>query len=327
MAEFTQRISVVIPVYRGATTLPTLIGEIIPLTVEKPTPSGRFKFVVSEILLVHDCGPDCSDEVIEDLNALHPDFVRPVWLSRNFGQHAATLAGMATSTGDWIVTIDEDGQQDPADIGRLLETAVCNSSQVVYATPTGAPPHGWVRNTMSRLAKKIASALVGDLRISKINSFRLIDGEIGRTLAAYCGSGVYLDVGLFWISERIRFCSVALRKELSRPSGYSFLTLLRHFWHLVLTTGVRPLRLITVMGLSSIIVSITISGYALYGKFFATIPVQGWTSLLIIIAFFSGCILTALGVIAEYMAITMGVVMGKPLYVVSSKPTRSGRQL
>jgi undecaprenyl-phosphate 4-deoxy-4-formamido-L-arabinose transferase len=52
------------------------------------------------------------------------------------------------------------------------------------------------------------------------------------------------------------------------------------------------------------------------------VPVQGWASILIIVAFFSGCILTALGVIAEYLAVTMGIVMGKPLYVVVTKPTR-----
>jgi hypothetical protein len=76
------------------------------------------------------------------------------------------------------------------------------------------------------------------------------------------------------------------------------------------------------MGVSSVVLAIVIAGYALYGKFLGEVPVQGWTSLLIVVAFFSGCILTALGVIAEYLAVTMGIVMGKPLYVVTTKPTR-----
>ena len=70
------------------------------------------------------------------------------------------------------------------------------------------------------------------------------------------------------------------------------------------------------------ILAVAIALYALYGKITGAVPVQGWASLLIIVAFFSGCILTALGVIAEYLAVTMGIAMGKPLYVVSSKPTR-----
>jgi undecaprenyl-phosphate 4-deoxy-4-formamido-L-arabinose transferase len=76
------------------------------------------------------------------------------------------------------------------------------------------------------------------------------------------------------------------------------------------------------MGFLSVILSIIITAYALYGKFFLNVPVQGWASLLIVVAFFSGATLTSLGVIAEYLAVTMGIVMGKPLYVVSTKPTR-----
>ncbi len=71
------------------------------------------------------------------------------------------------------------------------------------------------------------------------------------------------------------------------------------------------------------LLAITISAVAAYAKLVNSVPVQGWTSLVIVVSFFSGCILTALGVIAEYLAVTMGILMGKPLYMVGSKPTRS----
>jgi hypothetical protein len=80
--------------------------------------------------------------------------------------------------------------------------------------------------------------------------------------------------------------------------------------------------LITLMGMFSIALAAAITGYALYTKLTSQVPVQGWTSLVIVVAFFSGCILTALGVIAEYLAVTMSILMGKPLYVVGTKPTR-----
>jgi undecaprenyl-phosphate 4-deoxy-4-formamido-L-arabinose transferase len=204
----------------------------------------------------------------------------------------------------------------------MLDSALNSSLQLVYAQPTNPPPHGWLRNILSRGAKEISTRMLGNRSIGRFNSFRLVDGEIARTLAAYCGNGVYLDVGLFWITGRIGHCPVRLRNELGRPSGYSYFKLFGHFWNLILTTGTRPLRLITVMGFFSIILAVAIAAYALYGKFYGQVPVQGWTSLLIVVAFFSGSILTALGVIAEYLAVTMGIVMGKPLYVVSSKPTR-----
>lgn len=315
----TLRVSIVIPVYRGEKSLPALIEEIVPMTIEQKTPSG-VPFAISEVLLVHDCGPDRSDKALETLSKQH-SFVRPVWLSRNYGQHAATMAGMASATGDWVVTMDEDGQQDPGDIGKMIDSALSASLQLVYAQPTNPPPHSWLRNTASNTAKAITSKLLNN-KIGRFNSFRLVDGEIARTLAAYCGNGVYLDVGLFWITGRIGHCPIHLRSESDRPSGYSYLKLLGHFWNLVLTTGTRPLRLITLVGSCSMILAIVISVYALFGKYYGNLPVQGWASLLIVVSFFSGAILTSLGIIAEYLAVTMGIVMGKPLYVVSTKPTR-----
>lgn len=314
-------ISLVIPVYCGEKSLHALVEELVPMTSEQTTPSG-IPYVISEVLLVHDCGPDRSDEVIESICAQHA-LVRPVWLSRNYGQHPATLAGMASATGDWIVTLDEDGQQDPKDIGVLLDAALHESLQLVYARPINPPPHSRLRNLSSKTAKTIAGKLLGSRKIARFNSFRLVDGEIGRTLAAYCGNGVYLDVGLFWIAGRIGHAPVTLRIERGRSgSGYSYIKLIRHFWTLVLTTGTRPLRLITVMGIISVFLAMGISIFALYQKYYNVVPVQGWTSLFIALSFFSGCILTALGVIAEYLAVALGIVMGKPLYVVTSKPTR-----
>lgn len=316
----TQRVSIVIPVYRGETTLPTLLDEIEPLTKKQTTPDG-IPYAICEVILVHDCGPDRSDMILE---ALHEkfSFVKPVWLSKNYGQHAASMAGMASATGDWVVTLDEDGQQDPFDIGRLLDTAINQSLQLVYAQPTNLPNHGWLRNILSRTAKAITIKLLNNSPMGKFNSYRLIDGEVARTLAAYCGNGVYLDVGLYWMVGRIGHCPLQLRIEMDRPSGYSYSKLFGHFWNLILTTGTRPLRLITIMGFFSLVLSIVITAYALYGKFFLDLPVQGWASLVIVVAFFSGATLTSLGVIAEYLAVTTGIAMGKPLYVVSTKPTR-----
>jgi glycosyltransferase involved in cell wall biosynthesis len=321
---YVYRLSIVIPVYRGETTLPTIVAEIAALAVERVTPGGRHA-IVTEVLLAHDCGPDRSDKTLEAL-ALQYDFVKPVWLTRNYGQHAATMAGMASATGEWVVTLDEDGQQDPVDILLMLDAAIDNALQLVYAQPVNPPPHGWLRNLASRTAKGISTRMLGNKSIGKFNSFRLIDGELARTLAAYCGNGVYLDVGLFWITARIGHCPVRLRNELDRPSGYSYFKLLGHFWSLILTTGTRPLRLITVVGFFSIMLAVCIAAFALYEKIVGDVPIQGWASLVIVVSFFCGTILAALGVISEYMAVTMGIAMGKPLYVVSSKPVRPARR-
>jgi hypothetical protein len=314
-------VSIVVPVYRGEVTLPELVRQIAPLTAEHTTPQGN-RAVICEVLLVHDCGRDRSDITIRQLASQYA-FVRPIWLSRNFGQHAATLAGMASSIGDWVATLDEDLQHDPSDIDSMLDAAIAKELQVVYAHPVNAPPHGVLRNTASRLTKWMASAMIGESAGASFSSFRVVDGEMARSLAAYCGSGVYLDVALHWLVARIGHCPVRLRSEGNRPTGYSVHRLFSHFSRLVRTSGARPLRVITALGVGSIALGIGISAYAVYMKVMDRVPVEGWTSLVIVISFFSGSILTALGVIAEYLAQTMSISMGKPPYVVASKPTRS----
>ena len=314
------QVSVVIPVYRGEHSLTKLIEEIAQLNQVNTTPNGK-AFAITEVVLVHDCGPDRSDQVIETLNSQY-GFVRPIWLSRNFGQHPATLAGMASCTGDWVVTMDEDGQQNPRDIAKMLDMAVMDNLQIVYANPENKPPHGFLRNLASKFAKKIAVALLGDkYDIDSFNSYRLIDGEIARILAAYCGEGVYLDIGLFWTATRIGYCPLTLRHE-ARNSSYTYSMLLTHFWRMVLNSGTRPLRLITYLGFLSLLLALFFILYALFSKYIERTPVSGWTSVLVITSFFSGLIMVSMGVIAEYLALMMGISMGKPLYIIASKPTR-----
>lgn len=313
-------ISVVVPVYQGEKTLESLVAEIEPLTQEESTPCGH-RFRIAEVILVHDGAIDNSDRVMEVLAARF-GFVKLVWLSRNFGQHPATLAGMAGTTGDWIVSLDEDGQQNPQDIGKMLDVALRESAPLVYARPTNEPPHGWFRNRMSGLVKWLSVMVFGGGDIGRFNSFRLIDGEVGRSLAAYCGNSVYLDVALGWVVSRRGYCPVLVREGSRRPSGYSMGKLAGHFLRLLLTSGTKPLRFIAVMGVFSIVLAAAISVYALYQKFTANVPVQGWTSTMVVICIFAGCILFSLGVIAEYLGVVLTMTMGRPLYLVVSRPRR-----
>jgi undecaprenyl-phosphate 4-deoxy-4-formamido-L-arabinose transferase len=257
--------------------------------------------------------------VIEHLAERLP-FVTAVWLSRNFGQHPATLAGIAATTGDWVATLDEDGQQDPADLGLMLDRALDQSAPLVYAAPTNPPPHGFLRNWLSRAVKVVVGRMVDNPQIVHLNSFRLVRGDIARSLAAYCGHGVYLDVALSWIVDRWTTCPVKLRAERERPSGYSFGKLFAHFGRLILTAGTRPLRLISILGFLSIVVAVVLSSVIVWQRLMQQIPVPGYTSLLVVICFFSGGILFSLGVIAEYLAVTLSMAMGRPLFVTVSRP-------
>lgn len=310
-------ISVVVPVYQGEHTLQALVDEILPLTTTQVSPGG-YRFRVLELLFVHDGAIDHSAEVMRGLAAQYP-FVRLIWLSRNYGQHPATLAGMASTVSEWVVTLDEDGQQNPRDIGRMLDAALTTNSRLVYAKPTNSPPHGFLRNILSRSAKLISGKMLGN-RIGSFNSFRLIEGEIARGVAAYCGANVYLDVALSWVVGNAAHCPLTLRSERGRPSGYTFRRLFHHFWQLVLTSGTLPLRFVALMGAFSIVFGFIISVWALWQRLENRVPVQGWTSIFIITCFFSGVILISLGVIAEYLGVAVSMAMGKPAYLIVSRP-------
>lgn len=321
MANSVQHISIVIPIYQGEKSIAALVAEISRFFEPVASVGGNI-FVVSEVLLVHDCGPDRSDITILQLAEQHLQ-IKPIWLTKNFGQHAATLAGMSSATGDWIITMDEDGQHDPADIGRLLDFAQGQDLQVVYAQPINTPPHGFIRNFTSRMSKRIGRVMMGHDAVEFFHSYRIVQGEIARSLAAYCGHGVYLDVGLLWVAGRVGQCPIYLRSEEERASGYTYSRLLAHFWTMVLTAGTRPLRLITLLGFFSVAIALHIGAYALYEKIIGNVQVQGWASLVIVVSFFSGCILVSLGMIAEYLAVSMGIAMGKPLYVIGTRSSRS----
>lgn len=312
-------VSVVVPVYRGETTLGPLVGELLPLTQLYSTPAGRL-WRVEEIVLVHDHGPDRSEEVIRKLVEAHR-CVRAVWLSRNFGQHAATLAGMSSTGGEWIVSLDEDGQFNPTDIGSLLDTALDESAQLVYGVPTNAPPHGTARNLGSHLAKAVAKHLLTKGDLPQFSSFRLILGEIGRGVAAYVGAGVYLDVALTWVVGTTALCPVTFRQLDSRPSGYSFRRLLVHFAQLVITSGTRPLRLVSLAGALFALGGGVVAIVLIVGRLLGDITVPGWTSVTVLLLLIGGANLFALGVVAEYVGAAVRMAMGKPLYLMTSDPT------
>lgn len=317
-APYVHRISVVIPVYQGERTLRAVLAEVAPLTEGFTTPAG-YAASVDEVVLSFDHGPDRSASVIRELAAEFP-YVKPVWLSKNFGQHAATLAGIASSGGDWVVTLDEDGQHDPLAMGSMLDTALREEADVVYAEPTNKPPHGYVRNSASRLSKRLLESVFGGGKASHFNSYRLMLGEVGRSVAAYSGTGVYLDVAVSWVASRIVTSPVLLREEGDRRSGYSYRRLMAHFWRMILTSGTRGLRLVTGAGVLFALGGIVFAIYLTVMRFTSGDIPEGWTSQMVLTALGTGVILVSLGIIAEYLGVAVNMALGKPAYLIVRDP-------
>ena len=311
-------VSIVIPVYRGEETLPELMREILPLTQEQTTAQGR-KFHVGEVLLVWDRGPGRSDEVIRKL-AQEFEWVKPVWLSRNFGQHAATLAGMTSSGGDWIVTMDEDGQQDPLFIAHMIDAAYERQAQLVYGTPTSPPAHGKIRNLGSKTAKKLFTNFLADQEFADFNSYRLVLGEVGRSVAAYTGNGVYLDVALSWVVADVTSCPVIAREEGRAADNYNYRRLFSHFGRLIISSGTKPLALVSWLGVFFVFIGGLVSVWVLWQRITGGLAIAGWASTFVALMVIGGAILLSLGIVAQYVGAATNMSLGKPLYVVVRDP-------
>lgn len=315
---YVHGISIVIPVYQGEKTLRSVIDEIRPL-LDGITTRGGHSARVHEVILAYDRGPDGSAQVVRALER-EEAWIKAVWLSRNYGQHAATLAGMASSGGDWIVTLDEDGQHDPGQISTLLDHALEAHADLVYAKPVNRPPHGFVRNSASRGSKRLLESALGGGRASHFNSFRLVLGEIGRSVAAYAGTGVYLDVALSWVASRVVTAPVTLRSEGDRPSGYSYRRLFEHFWRMVLTSGTRGLRAVTAFGVIFFLAGLAFAIYLVVARIVSGDIPEGWTSQMVLTSVGVGAILVSLGVIAEYLGIAVSTALGRPAYLIVRDP-------
>jgi undecaprenyl-phosphate 4-deoxy-4-formamido-L-arabinose transferase len=247
-------------------------------------------------------------------------FVRPLWLSRNFGQHAATLAGIASSGGEWVVTMDEDGQHDPAAIGRMLDVAIDEQARVVYARPIGEHPHSSFRNLTSRGSKRLINLFSGGTDASLFHSYRLVLGEVARSIAAYSGSGVYLDIALGWVVGRAATAPVAMRDEGSRTSTYSVRRLMSHFLRMVLTAGTRGLRIVSFLGIVLAVLGLALAAYIVIHQIIDPAPVQGWSSMMVVVLLTTGALLFSMGVVSEYIGVTVNSALGKPLYLLTQDP-------
>ena len=312
------QVAVVIPVYQGEHTLDAVVSEIRELAEPTPTPGGRVLQVV-EILLVHDNGPDDSAGVIRRLARRVPT-VRAVWLSRNFGQHAATLAGLASSSSEWVATMDEDGQHDPRDLLTMLDAALDDQVPLVYAVPDNVAPHGVLRNTASAFSRWLAQTFLTDTAIGRYNSFRLVTGELGRAVAAYGGQDIYLDIALSWVVPGSTTARTHRRVGSDRPSGYTLPKLLNHFLRLIVTSGTRPLRAVAALGVTSSLVGAVLAVVFAYRRAIQDIQVPGWTFLMVTVLGFSGMILIVLGVMAEYIGVGVRMALGRPPYLIVGDP-------
>lgn len=310
-------LSLVVPVYSGEAYLPALVARQEALRAHLEASDSCIRHL--ESIFVCDEPVDGSSRVLAALAATRP-WMTVLHLGKNMGQHAASSAGMLHTSGDWVVTMDEDGQHDPMEIVRLLEATVPRSYDICYARPLGAVHSvGW-RNASSRWAKRLVAFLVGDRFVPLFNSFRLIRGELARSAGALAGYDLYLDVALRWFTDRISAVEIELRDPRvgAARSGYSLRSLLSHLRRLVMSYHLTMLRYVMAAGFATSATFGLLGVANLVHKLVApeSVPVQGWTSLFVTVAFFGGLTTFLLGLIMERLATMLTRAQGHPAFVI-----------
>ncbi|MBN1658070.1 MAG: glycosyltransferase [Anaerolineae bacterium] len=300
-------ISVVVPVYNSQDTLAELVERLEVVLSEV---GGPF-----EIMLVNDASRDRSWDAIARLAQQHGCVVG-LDLMRNYGQHNALLAGIRQARFDVIVTMDDDLQNPPEEIPRLL-TKLAEGFDVVYGTPQ-AQQHGFLRNLGSQVTKLALQSAMGAQTARHASPFRAFRAHV-RTAFAHCQSPVVaIDVLLTWGTTR--FASVPVRHEARRAgrSNYTPRKLAAHAVNMMTGFSTLPLRVASLVGFAFTLFGLGVLVYVLGRFLIEGGSVPGFPFLASVIAIFSGGQLFALGIMGEYLGRMYQRTMDQPPYSIRS---------
>ncbi len=266
-----------------------------------------------EIILVEDFGGDDSWTVIEGL-ARRDDCVRGIRMSRNYGQHNALLAGIRAARYPIIVTLDDDLQNPPEEIHKLIE-ALDDGTDVVYGTPE-SEQHGFLRDQSSRITKLALQGAMGAETARNVSAFRAFRTRLRDAFATYRGPYVSIDVLLTWGTTRFSHLTVRHEPRAMGASNYTIRKLVTHAFNMMTGFSTLPLQIASVIGFLFTFLGFLILLYVLISYLTNGAVVPGFAFLASIIAIFSGAQLFALGIIGEYLARMHFRSMDRPTYLV-----------
>lgn len=304
-------ISVVIPVYRSEEIVPDLcqaLREALDL----------YSF---EVVLVNDRSPDGSWDAIRR-EASKDERIVGINLRINVGQDRAIMAGLNHVSGDFIVVMDDDMQHLPSDIPTLYEE-VRKGYDVCYANFFRKKQTA-MKNLYSWAAGKVSERLLHKPPHIYMSPFKIMRREAVDEILRYRGPFPYVDGLLFQITANISQITVEHQERYAGETTHNFWNQARVFLNLVTNFSILPLRLMTVLGGISAVTSFLIGVYFLVIYMTVGIEVLGWTPLVLLILFFGGMILLALGLIGEYLGRVLINVNQTPQFVVEERVNYKG---
>lgn len=306
MSKMIPDYSIIVPVYNSCESLDELyqrIGQTMN-KIEK----------TFEVIFVDDDSSDTSWNILESLQKSNPEKVIAIRLTRNFGQHNATICGVAQASGAFIITIDDDLQNPPEEIIKLIHAMENSDADLVYGI-YGQKHHSMARNLGSGAIKGWSRRLFNTKGDG--SSFRLMKSSIGKNLLNHQINFIYIDELFNWYTNHISFVLVDHQKRPYQKSTYTPHTLFSMFSNLVIYYTAIPLRTMVYGGFISALLSFFIGLVFIYKKLVHDVPL-GFTALIVTILFSTGIILLSLGIIGEYLSRIYMVQNQKPPFAIKT---------
>jgi glycosyltransferase involved in cell wall biosynthesis len=298
-----QGTSIVVPTFQSSETLESLVIRVLQSV------NGK-----REVIIVDDGNTDGTWEKIKWIASLH-DEVKGIRLCRNFGQHSALIAGIRIAKYPIVVTIDDDLQNPPEEIPKLL-AAIVAEVDVVYGVSNSIQQSGW-RKLTSKIAKVVFAKALGFESAVSSSSFRAFRTRLREGFSGDLGPSVSLDALLTWSTNRFSTVDVEHHQRRVGKSNYSFAKLTRFMLDTVTSYSTIPLRIATSLGFVTTLFGVFVLFWVVGNAVFVGDSVPGFPFLAASIAVFSGVQLVVLGIIGEYLGKIHFRAMSKPTYTVS----------
>src|SRR5580700_766145 len=299
-------LSIVIPVYNGADSIGELVAALEVLNI----PGGH------ELILINDGSPDNSLTVCRSLVERARVPITLVDLARNFGEHNAVMAGLRHARGAHVITIDDDLQNPPEEVGRLLAYAQQSSREVIY-TYYDEKQHAPWRNLGSRFTNWIAGFVLDKPKGFYLSSFRCMSAFVVREISRYDGPFPYVDGLILQVTQNIdRLLVTHLPRAVGR-SNYTIRRLLRLWMSMFVNFSVMPLRISTLTGFALSLLG-ALGGLSAIVEALFWSPPPGWASLFAAVLLLSGVQLMILGIVGEYIGRLYLTANKKPQSVVKT---------
>ena len=303
------KLSFVIPCYRSEKTIGTVVQEIRDTIATRPGTDY-------EIVLVNDCSPDNVWQVIKQL-AAEDCHIKGICLAKNFGQHSALMAGYGQTTGDYIVSLDDDGQTPANECFKLVDKLE-EGFDVVYACHVKSTQRVF-RRFGSFINRKMAESLIGQPQNLRASSFFIARKFVIDQITQYQNSFPYIGGLIFRTTKKIGSVEIQHRKRILGESNYTLMSLLSLWINGFTAFSVKPLRLATYIGVLCAFLGLGSGIYIVIQKIMMPEMLMGYASIMSTLLFLGGMIMLILGLIGEYIGRIYICINQSPQYVVCEK--------